>query len=912
MAAFNHQAHDLLGYSAEEFGRLRITDFEAVESPEDTAAHIEEVLKAGHDSFETRHRTKDGRLLDVMVRTRVIALGGRRYLSCIFTDISDRKQSESEREITIEILRLIGRSNGRHALLGSLAELIRSWLGCDAVGFRLRDDDDFPYFETRGFAAEFVEAENRLCTVDPRGEMVRDSQGNPVLECMCGNVICGRFDPAKPFFTAHGSFWTNSTSELLAGTSEADRQARTRNRCHGEGFESVALVPLRAAGETLGLLQINDRRKGRFNPQLIAMLERLAGNVAVGLAHQNAQDLLRENASRLETAVRAGNVGLWWWDLASNRVWYSPEWKRQLGYQTGEISDSFHEWQDRVHPDDIGRCLRSLAAFIDTPVSEYRLEFRMRHKDGFYRWILAQASSLHDNSGRVTRIWGSHIDITDRKQMEAALEASEAHLQAIFRAAPTGIGVVVDRVFQEVNQRVLDMTGYRREELIGQDSRLLYPTDADYDFVGREKYRQIAERGTGTVETLWRCKDGTVINVLLSSTPLDPADHSKGVTFTALEFTDRVRMERSLRESEALLARAEEIGGIGSFIWDFASGRLTWSKGLHALCGLAPGQAADTLDGGIRQAVHPEDQERIRKELNRMVAARRVWPVEFRIVRPDGDERLVQSAGEFVMSDNGLPVRLVGILLDITARRAGENRLEAMQGQLGHASRLATLGELVAGIAHEVNQPLCAIVNFSKAARNLASREPADLEQIRTWADAAASAAAQAGDIVRRLLDFSRRGQPDYETVQVRRLVDDALLLVQHEARLKRVVLHIDVPESLPVVVRTIPIQQVIVNLLRNSIDSLGGITSRDRQVAVRATPLDARVEISVADNGPGVPEADRARLFEPFFTTRPHGVGLGLAISKRIVEEHKGEIWATANPGGGLAVHFTLPTSGD
>ncbi len=588
IAAFNRRAHELLGYSAEEFGRLRIADFEAAESPGDTAAHMETILKVGRDSFETRHRTKDGRLLDVMVRTRVIVLGGRRYFSVIFTDI------------------------------------------------------------------------------------------------------------------------------------------------------------------------------------------------------------------------------------------------------------------------------------------------------------------------------------TDRKQMEAALEASEARLQAIFRAAPTGIGVVANRVLQEVNQRVLDMTGYRREELIGKDSRLLYPTDADYDFVGCEKYRQIGEKGTGTVETLWRCKDGAVINVLLSSTPLDPADHSRSVTFTALDITDRVRMDRALRDSEALLARAEEIGGIGSFVWDAASDQLTWSKGLHALCGLAPGHGADTLQETLRQVVHPEDQERIGEELHRMVATRRAWPIEFRLVRPDGSECLVQSAGEFVMDNKGLPVRLIGILLDITARRAGENRLAAMQGQLGHASRLATLGELAAGIAHEVNQPLCAIVNFSKAARNLASREPADLERIRAWADAAASAAAQAGDIIRRLLDFSRRGQPDYESVKVRRLVDDAALLVQHEARLKQIVLRIEVPEGLSVLVRTVPIQQVIVNLLRNSIDSLGGVASRDRQVAVRALKSDARVEISVTDNGPGVPEADRARLFEPFFTTKPQGVGLGLAISKRIVEEHKGEIWATANPGGGSAVHFTLPTSGD
>ena len=118
---------------------------------------------------------------------------------------------------------------------------IAEWSGCEAIGIRLSEGDDFPYFETRGFPPEFVLAENHLCEVDSQGELLRDSQGNPVLGCMCGNMIRGRFDPAKPFFTAGGSFWTNSTTALLAGTTEADRQARTRNRCNGEGYESVAL-----------------------------------------------------------------------------------------------------------------------------------------------------------------------------------------------------------------------------------------------------------------------------------------------------------------------------------------------------------------------------------------------------------------------------------------------------------------------------------------------------------------------------------------------------------------------------------------------------------------------------------------------------------------------------------------------
>ena len=191
-----------------------------------------------------------------------------------------------DREVTIEWLKLLNSEHDTRELMRKLTGFLRRLSGCSAVGIRLRDGEDFPYYETRGFPEEFVLAENKLCAVDQQGELIRDSDGNAVLECMCGNIICGRFDPSMPFFTEGGSFWTNSTTELLASTSEADRKARTRNRCNGEGYESVALLPLRYGKETLGLLQLNDKREGRFTPQLIRFFEGLADSAALALAHR--------------------------------------------------------------------------------------------------------------------------------------------------------------------------------------------------------------------------------------------------------------------------------------------------------------------------------------------------------------------------------------------------------------------------------------------------------------------------------------------------------------------------------------------------------------------------------------------------------------------------------------------------
>ncbi|MBI5640577.1 MAG: response regulator [Nitrospirae bacterium] len=197
---------------------------------------------------------------------------------------------EEERRITVDFLRLVNESGSRDEMIRSAVTFFQQQSGCEAVGIRMKKDGDYPYYEARGFTPEFVLAENSLCSKDDEGNRILDSIGNPVVECMCGNVICGRFDPSKPFFTPQGNFWTNSTTELLATTDETDRQARTRNRCNGEGYESVALIGLGSGGKRIGLLQLNDRRRGHFSPELIARWERLAGYLAVALAKFQAEE----------------------------------------------------------------------------------------------------------------------------------------------------------------------------------------------------------------------------------------------------------------------------------------------------------------------------------------------------------------------------------------------------------------------------------------------------------------------------------------------------------------------------------------------------------------------------------------------------------------------------------------------
>jgi PAS domain S-box-containing protein len=253
----------------------------------------DETIRVGEGKF---------RIIDFML-SATMENGHVKYLIPSATDITERKLAEEELQTTAEFLHLMNESKDTEELIKKTIDFISEKTGIEAVGIRLKKGYDYPYYETRGLPKKFVLMENSLCSLDKEGKICLDSNGNPVLECMCGNVICGCFDPSKPFFTANGTFWTNSTTELLSHTTEADRQARTRNRCHGEGYESVALIPLRSGGEQLGLIQLNDKRKACFNIEKITLWEQLADYLSVTLSKFGAQEVVRQMNVKLEQQV---------------------------------------------------------------------------------------------------------------------------------------------------------------------------------------------------------------------------------------------------------------------------------------------------------------------------------------------------------------------------------------------------------------------------------------------------------------------------------------------------------------------------------------------------------------------------------------------------------------------------------
>jgi PAS domain S-box-containing protein len=358
-------------------------------------------------------------------------------LYCVARDITESKRTEREQEAALEMLGIINKCKSTQELIHDAVIFFRRQSGCEAAGVRFRDGEDFPYFETRGFSAQFVLLENSLCSRDAAGELIRDSYGDPVIECMCGNVICGRFDASKPFFTESGSFWTNSTSELLASTTEADRQARTRNRCNGEGYESVALLPLRVGNERLGLLQLNSRRKGVFSAESIAFWEHLSGYLSVGLAKLRADDALRESEQRYRTLF--------------NNMRHGFAYCKILFDEAGTPQDFIY-----LAVNDAFEALTGLKNVIGKKVSEVipgirendpgllQIYGRVAQSGGsenfeFYLKVLKSWFSISvycPHPGHFVAIFDI---ITERKRAEEALFANKAKLDLALNAAQMGV-----------------------------------------------------------------------------------------------------------------------------------------------------------------------------------------------------------------------------------------------------------------------------------------------------------------------------------------------------------------------------------------------------------------------------------------------------------------------------------------
>jgi len=356
-------------------------------------------------------------------------------------------------------------------------------------------------------------------------------------------------------------------------------------------------------------------------------------------------------------------------DLEGRITFVNQTGLQWFGYSEAEMLDGMNVFQI-LASDDGTRAKENLGRLLNGKDLSYR-EYKVRCKDGGIFTCMIRSRLLLDGD-RPVAVQGSLIDLRERMQAQDALQARENMLGSILRAAPTGIGVVRDRVITLVNSRICEMTGWSQEELIGKSSRRLYPSDADFEYVGKEKYRQIAERGTGTVETRWQRKDGRVIDVLLSSTPIDPADLSAGVTFTALDITESKQAERALRMNNQFISSLLRAIPVAVFFKD-REGKYT---GCNDAFTEILGVTADEIKGKTVHEIWPGELAAIyhQKDLE-LMEEKKHQVYEFQVKDKNGDPRPVIYAKDVFIDANGEVGGLVGAFLDISDRKLAEEKL---------------------------------------------------------------------------------------------------------------------------------------------------------------------------------------------------------------------------------------------
>ncbi len=381
-------------------------------------------------------------------------------------DITEVRQEEEFREMAGTILQILNNSGDMQDCMQRVLAILKSEIGLDAVGIRLQEGEDYPYQAHEGFSRDFLLLENSLLERSADGGACRDKNGKVKLECTCGLVISGKTDPQNPLFTAGGSCWMNDSFPLLDIPACDDPRLHPRNTCIHQGYASVALVPIRNKEQIIGLIHLNDRRKGCFSLKSIEHLEGIASHIGAALVRRQIENDLWQSEARYAATMSAVDDGLWDWYVQSGRAVFSPIYYRMLGYQEGEFPATYDSWQKLVHPDDLARVEKDLQQSLESGEG-FIIDLRMKKKSGKWLWVCTRGKAIEkDAVGHALRLVGMLSDITERKKAEEEKETLERQLHHAQKME--AIGTLAGGIAHDFNNILGAILGYA--ELVQEDS----------------------------------------------------------------------------------------------------------------------------------------------------------------------------------------------------------------------------------------------------------------------------------------------------------------------------------------------------------------------------------------------------------------------------------------------------------
>lgn len=582
------------------------------------------------------------------------------------------------------------------------------------------------------------------------------------------------------------------------------------------------------------------------------------------------------------------------------------------GYCRKELVDEVKYWDALIDEEDRQRVRNNVQSALAED-RNFETQYRIRTRDGDTKWVLERGRAIKGKSGRIEYVEGFVSDATALKQSQTALARSEAYASAIVAAAAEGIITLdTEARIDSANAAAERIFGYKADELIGKDVQVLVPEPYRSEHAGFiSAYLETGESsilGKGR-EVLAQRKDGSVVPIYLAASKISVDGETR---FTAIirDVSERKAAEESLKAVErrfrAVFDQRQSLVGI------LDTDGLVLEANMKSL--EFAGVARDEVVGRpFWDGPWWRHSQSLRQRMRDAIVSAAVGTTErFEVSCPraDGELTILDFAVRPITDADGEIVFLVTEGRDITQQRHAEHEARDHREQIAHVSRLSALGEMAAGIAHEINQPLTAISLFSQAGARLV--KAGDFERMGEVCEKLNQHALRASAVIDRMQAMARLGERTKERVILYELIATAVKLAEAEARLHDFRIEVDrCVNCKPVLADGVQIQQVALNLIRNGIEAmLGQDQEQDRVIHVRTRCLDNdRVEASVTDTGTGISDEWADRLFTPFATTKESGMGMGLSISQAIIRAHGGEIGFRNNEEGGATFWFTLPT---
>jgi PAS domain S-box-containing protein len=639
--------------------------------------------------------------------------------------------------------------------------------------------------------------------------------------------------------------------------------------------------------------------------------DRLVLHVAANQVAGVLSEVLRLGLDASGAAVKAHNrivdaIPVMAWSTLPDGTadFFNGHFLSYLGVTTEQASG--WGWAAALHPDD-AESLKAVWIEMLASGRAGEAEARLRRWDGEYRWFLFRANPLFADDASIARWYGTNTDIDDRKRAEEGLRRSAAFLAQGQRLTETG-SVWWRPATEEIvwSDEAYRVAGYPTTQIPTVDLMLGRCDPEDLPQVSSLVMRAMQDGEDMELEHRLLMPDGKVkyVYVVLQNIGSDPSDPE--FIGAVSDITDRKIAEERLRRSEVLLAEGQRISRTGTFSWKVDTDEITFSKELNRIFGFEPETVVDF--NKITERVFEEDLPLLAKKMADVRQGGDNPDYEIRLF-VGGQVKHVRVVGRIVRLFDDT-TECVGAIQDVSAQRVAELARDKLRTELAQVARVMSLGRMAASIAHEVNQPLSGIITNANTSLRMLSATPPNIQGAIETARRTIRDANRAAEVIARLRRLFKRGVTVVEPVDLNEAAREVISLLSNDMQRGRISVDVELSAALPLVAGDrVQLQQVIMNFLRNSIDAMAGVSPGSRNIAVRTAPVGTKeVHLTVEDTGAGLGTTDIARLFDEFHTTKLDGTGIGLSVSRSIIEGHGGAIWAERNPAGGAIFGFSLP----